>query len=153
MKKRILVALMALGALVAVPTATSFAYPTNSDVTGVVTQDGKAVAGATVTVVCNNISQDATTDATGSYLATYSPASTCPAGSTVTVDAVKGALSGGSKGSMTPYGSADLNVAIVNVSVALPEFGLATGAIAGVAGVGAITVIRRRQLRGQTINK
>ena len=149
MKRIVLSGLVALGLILAVPAAEVFAGspgPT-TDVTGTVTNGSALVNDAKVTVVCNNVSKTTHTGSNGAYLVTYR-ASVCPSGYTATVEAVQGKLSGGNKGQVNEYGSADLNVAIVNVSVALPEFGLATGAVAGVAGVGALMYVRRRNLSG-----
>jgi hypothetical protein len=144
MKKLLLTILAAVGIAVMIPAA-SFAASTQTDVTGTVTNNGQVVSGASVTVVCNNHSKTTTSDSTGAYLVTFS-GKNCPDKSQATVVAHKAGKGGVSNGTVNPYGSLDLNVAIINV--ALPEFGIVTGIGAAVVGAGAFLVIRRRQLGG-----
>src|SRR5687768_12877399 len=99
MKKKII-----LGLLVAVLASTGItagvnAAPPETDVTGVVTENQMAVAGATVTVTCNGKSEVDTTDAHGSYLVHFVSAD-CPFGSTVKVVAKKGGKSGVNSGTV-----------------------------------------------------
>lgn len=117
------------------------AAPAESDVTGVVTENQVAVAGATVTVLCNGKSEVDTTDAFGSYLVHFVSAD-CPFGSTVKVTAVKDGKSGVSSGTVQGI-TTKLNLAIVNVSI--PEYGLIGTLMAGGAGVGLIAYMRSRQ--------
>lgn len=142
MKQKIVLALLAIvvastGAL----SASVGATPPQSDVTGVITENQVAVAGATVTVLCNGHTEVDTTDAKGSYLVTY-PSNDCPFGTTVKVTAKKGTKSGVASGTVQGI-TTKLNLAIVNVSI--PEFGLVGGLLAGGAGVGTLAYARRRQ--------
>ncbi|HVQ44307.1 MAG TPA: hypothetical protein VMT30_05070 [Candidatus Saccharimonadia bacterium] len=116
--------------------------PPQTDVTGVITENSIAVAGATVTVTCNGNAQvDTTTDAHGSYLVVF-PVADCAFGDTVKVVAKKGGKSGVSSGTVTGI-TTKLNLAIVNVSI--PEFGLLGSLMAGTAGIGMLAYMRRRQ--------
>lgn len=117
------------------------ATPPQSDVTGVITENQVAVAGATVTVLCNGHTEVDTTDAHGAYLVTY-PSADCPFGTTVKVTAKKGTKSGVASGTVQGI-TTKLNLAIVNVSI--PEYGLIGGVLAGTAGIGMIAYMRRRQ--------
>jgi len=119
----------------------AMAAPPESDVTGVVTENQVAVAGATVSVLCNGKTEVDTTDAFGSYLVHFVSAD-CPFGTTVKVTAVKGGKSGVSSGTVQGV-TTKLNLAIVNVSI--PEYGLIGTLLAGGAGVGLIAYMRRRQ--------
>src|SRR3990170_5491706 len=99
MKKKIVV-----GLLVAVMTSAGMvssgrALPPQTDVTGVVTENQMAVAGATVTVLCNGNTETDITDAQGSYLVTY-PSADCPFGSTVKVTGKKDDKSGVASGTV-----------------------------------------------------
>jgi hypothetical protein len=111
-------------------------------VSGVVTGPGNApLDNANVTVTCNSHTGTDTTDNTGTYEVDFTSAD-CPKGSLVNVTAVKGSLSG------TNSGTADkvtnkLNVATVNVQ-AVPELGVLGGSVAGLGGIGAFMVARRR---------
>jgi len=117
------------------------ATPPQSDVTGVITENQVAVAGATVTVLCNGHTEVDTTDAQGAYLVTY-PSTDCPFGTTVKVTAKKGSKSGIASGTVQGI-TTKLNLAIVNVSI--PEYGLIGGILAGTTGIGMIALMRRRQ--------
>lgn len=142
MKQKIVLALLAVVvASTGVLSATAGATPPQSDVTGVITENQVAVAGATVTVLCNGHTEVDTTDAAGSYLVTY-PSQDCPFGTTVKVTAKKGDKSGVASGTVQGI-TTKLNLAIVNVSI--PEYGLIAGILAGGAGIGMIVYARRRQ--------
>jgi len=140
-KKVIATIATSLGMVVLLPAAT-FAASAKTDISGVVTNNGHTVAGAKVTVVCDNHSKKDTTDANGSYLVQF-PAANCPDGSKATVVATKGGLGGVNSKNVTAQ-TTKLNVAIVNVS--LPEFGVVAGIGAAVVGGGAVVAIRRKQL-------
>jgi uncharacterized membrane protein YfcA len=146
MIKKIAMAALAV-AVVSVSTvgAIVHAAPGHTDVTGVVTENFVAVAGASVTVLCNGNTETDTTDASGSYLVSYLTAQ-CPFGSTVKVTAMKNGKSGTSSGTVTGI-TTKLNLAIVNVSI--PEYGLIGTLFAGGAGLGLIGYMRRRQQRSQ----
>lgn len=142
MKQKIVLALLAVVvASTGLVSATASATPPQSDVTGVITENQVAVAGATVTVLCNGHTEVDTTDAAGSYLVTY-PSQDCPFGTTVKVTAEKGDKSGIASGTVQGI-TTKLNLAIVNVSI--PEYGLIGGILAAAAGIGMIAYARRRQ--------
>lgn len=141
MKKKLTGIVMAVALLVVafVPVA-GHALSPQTDVTGVITNQGNPVNMATVTVVCNGVTKTDTTDSAGSYLVTFT-APQCPFGSTVKVTAQKGGYSGTASG--TVHGiTTKLNIAVVNVSI--PEYGLIGGILATTAGIGAIAFTRRR---------
>lgn len=141
MKKKVSIFLAAILSIVVFPAATFAAGPT-TDVTGVVTNNGKPVVHAHVIVICDNNKKSTFTDSTGTYLVTYKAAK-CPDGATANVTATQGNKGGVNSGKVNGV-TEKLNVAIVNVS--LPELGLVTGIGAGLIGGGAFLAIRRRQL-------
>jgi len=141
MKQKILVLLAVVAASAGLVSSSANAAPPESDITGVITENQMAVAGASVTVLCNGHTLTDTTDAMGSYLVTY-PSADCPFGSTVKVTAQKDGKSGVSSGTVQGI-TTKLNLAIVNVSI--PEWGLIGGALAGSVGIGMIAYARRRQ--------
>jgi hypothetical protein len=142
MRKAFLI-LASLLTLVAVTPATASAatdaLAQKTTVTGFITNNGKAVKNAGVTVICNNNALYATTDKTGLYSVTFKKGK-CPVGATANVTAAKNKLGGVSQTKVIA-GTAKLNVAIVNVAV--PEFGLITGVTAAVLGGGALLYARR----------
>jgi hypothetical protein len=143
MKKRIALFITTVFAVVAMPAAT-FAAGGQTDVNGTVTKGGSPVKNAKVQVTCGTTTKKAHTDASGAYLVVFKIAK-CPAGSTVNVTASKNHVgSGSNSGTVSPYNTDKLNVAIVNVSV--PEFGLIGLTGATLIGGGAFMVTRRRQL-------
>ena len=146
-KRSILSVLAAVLFSVVAVTGTASAAPTppQTDVTGVVTENHVAVAGASVTVVCNSHTRTDTTDAMGSYLVTF-PSGECPFGSTVKVTAEKDGRSGVRSGTVRGI-TTKLNLAIVNVEI--PEYGLIGAITAGGAGLGMIGYMRRRQQQMQ----
>jgi len=118
------------------------AAASQSNVTGVITENSVAVAGAMVTGLCNgNTEVDGSTDAFGSYLLVF-PRAQCPFGSTVKVTAKKGSKSGVNTGTVRGI-TTKLNLAIVNVSI--PEMGLLGSLMAGGSGLGLLTYMRRRR--------
>jgi hypothetical protein len=140
--KRLISMILSAGVLAIVLPATALAAPATTDVSGVVTDNGKPVAGAHVTVVCDNNAKHTTTDGSGSYLVTY-PIAKCANNTKATAVATKGGLGGVNSGNVNQINT-KLNIAIVNVS--LPEFGVIAGFAAAIIGGGAFLVIRRRQL-------
>lgn len=150
--KKVIAAILSGGILaLLIPVVVSAAPPPIPNVTevyGVVSNNGKAVTGAKVIVICNSHDKKTTTTAliSGSpsynYLVTF-PAGQCAPGSNITVTATKGAK-GGERGGQIVNVSTDLNVALVNVS--LPEFGAIAGFGAAIIGGGAFLVTRRRHL-------
>lgn len=146
MKKIVLGLFVAVFAAAGV-SATSYATPPTTAVTGVVTENQVAVAGATVKVTCKGHTEMDTSDANGSYLVTF-PSGDCPFGTTVKVVAEKNGKSGVTSGTVQGI-TTKLNLAIVNVSI--PEFGALGAAAAGGMGIGMIAYMRRRQKQGMHI--
>jgi hypothetical protein len=141
--KRLLLTLLATTlTMIAIPLSTS-AAPSQTDISGTVTNNGKAVDGANVTVVCNNNDRKDTTNAEGGYLVHFITTE-CPNGAQATVVATDGKKGGTNDGKVNDLTS-KLNVSIINV--ALPEFGLITAFGAAVIGGGAFMIMRRRQLQ------
>lgn len=150
MKKVVLSVLVSLVAVFALP-LTAYA---SANVDGYVNDNnGNGVNGASVYATCTDSGNTATGSATsatvngkaGGYYIQLSPTGTCKAGDTVTVTATKGSTSGTASGTFTNLG-ADVNIALVSVTIGLPEMGLATGVFAAIAAGGAFLVIRRRNL-------
>jgi len=145
MKKLVVGLLVAVFASVGVGAASANAAAPQTDITGVITANSVAVAGAMVTVLCNGNTQMDTTDAHGSYLAIFTTAQ-CPFGTTVKVTASKGGHSGVATGTVQGI-TTKLNLAIINV--AIPEYGLVGTIMAGAAGLGFMSYMRRRQKQSQ----
>lgn len=141
MKKTVLGLLVAVFATVGITSASVSAAPPQTSVTGVVTESQMAVAGATVSVLCNGHTETDTTNATGAYLVNF-PSADCPFGTTVKVTAQKGDKSGVASGTVQGV-TTKLNLAIVNVEI--PEYGLIGALIAGGMGLGFIAYTRRQQ--------
>ncbi|MEK7152650.1 MAG: hypothetical protein AAB834_01775 [Patescibacteria group bacterium] len=145
MKKLLLGVLVAVFVSAGVASGSASATAPQTDITGVITENHVAVAGANVTVLCNGNTQMDTTDAFGSYLAVF-PIAQCPFGVTVKVTAEKDGKSGVATGTVQGI-TTKLNLAIVNV--AIPEYGLIGALAAGSAGIGMIALMRRRQQQMQ----
>ena len=143
MKKILISTIVTLLSVFAIPAAASATEVSASQtfISGTVRQSGSPVNGASVHVTCNSVFANDTTDATGAYGVLFS-ATDCPSGATATASATKGSASGSNSGSVAPHTA--LNLAIVDVNIALPEMGAITGALATVAAGGAFMVIRRR---------
>ena len=142
MKRVLITTIVSVVALLAFPLSAS-ALPAETDVTGTVTLSGSPVDHAKVTVVCDSKQRVDFTDASGVYLVSF-PAKDCPAGSPVNVTATKGSDSGTNNGTANKI-TTKLNLALVDVTIPLPEMGLLTGAAAAVAAGVAFLVIRRQQ--------
>ncbi len=147
MKKILSATLLSLLAVLVFPVAASAATPAQTMVSGVVKQSGKALAGANVSVTCNGTSGSDTSDTDGSYLVGFS-AEDCPSGATVTAVASKGDAAGSKTGKANQIGGTKLNVAVVDVDVALPEMSTIVSGIAAVGAGGAFLIIRRKQSLG-----
>lgn len=76
MFKRISVLIATVLTVLVIPASTAAAAAT-TDITGTVTNGGKPVKGATVTIVCDNHTKNDTTNKSGSYLVTFT-AKRCP---------------------------------------------------------------------------
>lgn len=149
MKKVVLSVLVSLTAVFALPL--SVHADTNS-VSGHVYQQGTTVgiSGATVTGSCvgsnghTYASSPVVTGTNGSYTIVMNGA--CQAGGSFTVTATKDGKSGSVSGTLQPTSNNGHNIGLADVSVALPEMGVVTGAIAALAAGSAFFIIRRRQL-------
>jgi hypothetical protein len=149
MNKKLL-SLLVIGAFFVaalVPLKTAHALPAETDVSGVVTEGGVTVAGATVTAKCGATTKMDITNASGTYLVSFTFAQ-CPPGSTVTVTAKKGTHSGTATGKVVGL-TTKLNVGLINVSI--PEYSWIGGVIATGAGIGAIAFTRRRYAQGLSL--
>lgn len=148
MKKKVMGMLMAAVLVVAGVGGTAVhALPPETDVTGIVTDSGNTVTGATVTVKCGSTTQTDTSDGSGTYLVSFT-AGQCPPGSTVTVTAQKGAKTGSKHGTIIGI-TTKLNIGLVNVSI--PEYGLAGGILALGLGAGVVVYTRRRAEQGASL--
>jgi hypothetical protein len=144
MKKRIALFVATVLTTVALPAAAfASSSPAITQVSGEVTHNGSPVDGANVTVTCDSVTGNDTTDSDGGYLVTFAKAD-CPNGSTATSAASKGGLNGNNSGPVNKL-SSKLNIAIVDVSV-VPEFGLIGLTGAALIGGAGFMVMRRRQL-------
>lgn len=149
MKKVLVSVLVSLAAVVVLPLSASAITPVvpkgDTDVTGTVTFNGAPVKGAKVAVVCNGNTKNVKTDKAGDYLAVFK-AKNCPAGSSVNITATKNKETGVGSGTAAATNT-KLNIAMVNVSVALPEMGFVTGSAAAVVAGGAVYTVRRRRVQ------
>lgn len=145
--KKLLLGVLAALVVVAGGSLKASAAPAETSVTGVVTKNQIAQAGAMVTVTCGGSVRIDTTDGMGSYLVHFTTAE-CPFGSTVKVVGEKGSEKGVASGTVQGV-TTKLNLAIVNV--AIPEFGLVGALAATGLGIGMITYMRRRQQAAQML--
>ncbi len=149
-KKILLIALMVIAfILLAIPTASVSAKSKGeTQVTGVISENGTPIKNAKVTVVCNGKSKSDKTNNSGTYRVEYKDKK-CPKGSSVSVTAsTKDGKSGTSTGTADEV-TTKLNVAVVNVAV--PEIGtIASIAAVGIAGA-AIVYVRRKSLQNSPL--
>ena len=110
-------------------------------VAGKVTTNSNPAVGAAVHVVCNGHPFDTTTNGGGDYLAQYNP-SDCANGNGVTVTASKNGQTASSNGTVNHW-VATIDLAIVNIDLPVPEFGLITGGIAALTSAGAYWKMRK----------
>ena len=149
--KKLILSLIAAASFLAIPvisvsTAAAMGTPSETIVTGVVTNNSNPVVGASVTVTCDGNVLTDTTDATGTYQVTYSPNTMCAKNTDAVVTATKGKLEGSNSGPVNAVTN-KINLDVVNVS-AVPELGFVTGTGAAVIGGGVLIAVRRRSLRG-----
>ncbi|HUA13300.1 MAG TPA: hypothetical protein VL989_02260 [Candidatus Sulfotelmatobacter sp.] len=145
MKKKLLSALASGAVLALLIPATSFAAPSQTSISGVVTEGGNPVSKASVVVTCGTKTKTTKSNSTGTYLVNIQQ-NFCPTGASINVTATKGGESGSVSGTATEETN-KLNVALLNVSL-VPEFGLITAASAAMIGGGAFLVVRRRHASG-----
>jgi hypothetical protein len=142
--KKLLLSILATVSLAVILPVSAFAEGGQSDIAGTVTSKGNPVSGASVSVTCDGHTLTSGTTVAGAYLVQF-PASDCPAGDTANVTATKSGASGSNSGTVNALG-ADINLAIVNVSI-VPELGALTGVGAAVLGGAAFMAVRRKQLK------
>ncbi len=150
MKKMLIAAIATLAVVVAVPVS---AFAANGEITvvsGTVRAGGTPVSNADVDVSCNGHVQSDMTNGTGGYVVQF-PAADCPTGATVTASATKGGATGNNSGTANQIGGTKLNVAVVDVDVALPEMGTIVGGIAALGAGAAFMVVRRKQQSGPNL--
>lgn len=150
MNKVLVSGLVSLVAVIAIPLSASATPVVNplgpTQIDGQVTQSNGTtpVVGASVYAVCDShTSASVLSVAGGLYKITF-PVAQCATGDQVTVYATKGKLTGTDSNPVYPGKKFDFSV--VDVSVALPEMGVATGVVAAAAAGGTVLVTRRRRL-------
>jgi hypothetical protein len=150
MNKFLVSGIVSLVAVIAVPlsaSATPVVSPLGpTQIDGEVTQSNGVtpVVGASVYAVCDgHTSASVQSVAGGLYQITF-PVAQCATGDQVSVYATKGKMAGSDSNPVYPGKKYDFSV--VDVSVALPEMGVATATVAAAAAGGTILVTRRRRL-------
>lgn len=107
---------------------------------------GGVVAGANVSVTCDGVTRNTTTNGSGDYLVMYSRAE-CAQGDTATATATASEGTGSADGTVQRYNygpGLDLDIAIINISV--PEFGMVTGMVTAVGSGLAYLGLKRKFL-------
>lgn len=116
----------------------------NSYVAGKVTQGGNPVNGASVQVTCSSVVLNTTTNASGDYLVTYAYA-TCPDGTLAHATATKGSAIGSASSDVNHFGEPlNIDLAVINPVLPVPEFGFLGYAVASLGSVGAFFALRKR---------
>ncbi len=104
----------------------------NTVITGTVRgPENTTISGASVTVVCDGNVRNTSTNSSGDYIVTY-PSSECVQGDTATATATNGDGSGSNSGTVqrfTAVNGLELDIAILDIAIAVPEFGIVTGVI------------------------
>jgi hypothetical protein len=101
------------------------------------------VAGASVDVTCNSVTNSTLSLGDGTYVVNFDT-SVCGDPSTVTVDAFKeGVGSGSATGTVHSGLISNLDLAIVNVPL-IPEFGLLVGTLTAVSAIGIFFIVRKK---------
>lgn len=107
-------------------------------------ENGNTIPDADVYVQCGTFSVVVTSGPTGHY-ATAADQLDCNNGDTVTVTATKGGRTGSNTETVALSGDAFIDVAIVDVVIQIPEFGLVTGGAALLSSAGSLAFLRRRK--------
>lgn len=107
--------------------------------------DNSPVPGASVSIQCNSVNVNTTSGADGYYY-TVIEDEDCVVGDPVVVTATKDGNAGANGQTVSPTGNAFVNIAIVEVQFAVPEFGMLPGALAMVSSVGTLFMMRRRKV-------
>lgn len=106
------------------------------------------VVGANVSISCNSNNVSTTTDGVGKYYYEFDGVD-CPLGSLVSVQAVSGSESGSGSANVQEIfnnGAVVINLALINITTAVPEFGLLMGLGTAISSAGAFLVMRRRSV-------
>jgi hypothetical protein len=111
-------------------------------VNGQVTDESGPVEGASVVATCAGETVSGTTDKDGKYYLTYPDDTSCVDGETVTVEASKDGKSGSGEGTVVGL-TATIDIALVNISIGVPEF--TTVAIPAILTLGGYLATRRRR--------
>jgi hypothetical protein len=150
MRRRIFAVLFSSVVLVMLLPAISFgASRGTEEISGVVTSNGKVVAGAQVIVTCDSNTKKATTDNTGTYVVQYGAAQ-CPNEATAKVTATYRSQSGYSSGSVKNKNLTYLMNNNLNATP-IPGLSLVTGAAAAVLGGVGYIIIRSREISDRKI--
>ncbi|MFW5703912.1 MAG: hypothetical protein ACOCXQ_03675 [Patescibacteria group bacterium] len=107
-------------------------------------EGGNFIADADVYVQCGTFSIVVNSGPTGHY-ATAADQLDCNNGDTVTVTATKDGRTGSNSDTVALSGDAFIDVAIVDVVIQIPEFGLVTGGAALLSSAGSLAFLRRRK--------
>ena len=134
--------LVAACAMACLAPCTAQAAPTETTITGHVSDHGHVVPGAKVIMKCGVLEKEGFADSHGEYWFVV-PAVDCPVGATVQVMASDGIRSGTIFAVVQFVNT--VNIAIANVGV--PEYGVLGGIVAAVSGAGVIAFTRRRLLK------
>lgn len=106
---------------------------------------GSVVNGANVSVTCDGVTRNTTTNSSGDYLVMFSRAE-CAQGDTATATATASEGTGSADGTVQRYNygpGLDLDIAIINISV--PEFGMVTGMVTAIGSGLAYLGLKRKQ--------
>lgn len=148
MKKSLIILIAVIG-LAALPlssvSADNWNWHNQTQVSGIVTENGRDVRNAKVEVICNGHKQRTSTNRHGWYQVDFNSRQ-CKPGSTVTVTGAKGPNTGMNSGRVDHRDNdAWINVSIYN-DVALPEFGLLTSTAALIGAVAVLIAVRKKSL-------
>jgi len=116
----------------------------NTVVAGVIwnSDNSAKVPLALVAVTCNSTLKNTTSLSDGTYAVNYVESEGCSDGTTATVTASKGSLSGSSSGTVHDFGLT-VNLAIASVTLT-PEFGIIAGVLTVFGALGIFMIVRRK---------
>ncbi|MFA6005276.1 MAG: hypothetical protein WC775_02205 [Patescibacteria group bacterium] len=135
-----------LFSLVLIPQASAQPAPVEQTIVNGQVKDGanNPVSGASVQTNCNGNVRNTSTNGDGKYQTVYT-GTECPVNTVVTAQATAGSQSGGGSGQVQEVintGTVIINVALINIAV--PEFGLMTGAVAAVGSLAVFLKMRKK---------
>jgi|GEM_PF-6843816 hypothetical protein len=144
MRKRIVMTLLSSLVITMLLPATNFAVSSGAinKISGVVTNDGKTVVGAQVTVVCNGNTKNTTSGKGGAYSVRYT-ITQCPDQAIAHVTATDNGYSGSNSGE-GEVNENNLKLTEKLNTQAVPVLGLVTGATAVVLGSAGYAIMQRR---------